>query len=103
MESGKDIWVDKTLNSINNIKQATPPVGMQAKIMQRLQAERFRMIPDTVASSTVYRIAAAVALIVAMNVFTCVTFSKHVSEKKGLQSFVKEYSINDSGDSFLNI
>ena len=103
MEDEKDIWVEKTLNSINDIKQALPPADLHAKVMQRLQAERFRMIPETVGTATVYRVAAAVALVLAMNVFTCVTFSKHVSEKKGLQSFVKEYSINDSGDSFLNI
>jgi hypothetical protein len=103
MESDKEIWIEKTLNSLDGIQRAVPSTGMQARIMQRIRDERFRIIPDTVHQATIYRVAAAILLIVAMNVFTCITFSKSVTEKKGLTSFAKEYSLSDSNDSFTNI
>jgi hypothetical protein len=103
MESEKDIWVEKTLNSLDGIQRAVPAAGFHSRVMQHIQAEKFRLIPDTVPTATIYRAAAAILLIVTMNVFTCVTFSKGVSEKKGLSSFAKEYSLSDTNDGFTNI
>jgi hypothetical protein len=103
MESKKEQWIEKALNSLDGIQPAIPAANLQGRIMQRIQAERFRIVPDTVHLATIYRAAAAILLIVAMNVFTCVLFQKNESEKKGLQSFAKEYSISATGDSFLNI
>ena len=103
MESEKDIWIKKALNSIDGIEPAIPPVNLHGRVMQRIQAERFRIVPDTVSSATIYRIAAGILLIVALNVLTCVVFSKSITEKKGLQSFAKEYSISSTSDGLLNM
>jgi len=103
MESDKEIWLEKTLNSLDGIQRAVPSTGMHARIMQRIKNERFRIMPEAVHPATIYRAAAAILLIVAMNVFTCIVFSKSITEKKGLSSFVKEYSLSDTNDSFLNI
>ena len=103
MESEKEIWIEKTLNSLDGIQCAIPHTSMQARIMQRIRDERFTIIPDTVHPATIYRAAAAILLIIAMNVFACIAFSKSVTETKGLTSFVKEYSLTETNDSFLNI
>jgi hypothetical protein len=103
MESGKEIWVEKTLNSLDGIQRAVPSAGLQARIMQRIKEEGFRIIPETVHPATIYRAAAAILLIVAMNVFTCIAFSKSVTEKKGLSSFAKEYSLSEANDGLINI
>jgi hypothetical protein len=103
MESEKEIWIEKTLNSLDGIQRAAPSPGLQARIMQRIRDERFRIVPETVHPATIYRAAAAILLIVAMNVLTCIAFSKSVTEKKGLASFAKEYSLSDTNDSFTNI
>ena len=103
MESEKEIWINKTLNSLDGIQRALPSPGMQARIMQRIRNERFRIMPDAVHPATIYRAAAAILLIIAMNVFTCIAFSKSVTEKKGLTSFAKEYSLTETNDSFINI
>jgi hypothetical protein len=103
MNSEKEIWVEKTLNSLDGIQRAVPAGNLHGRIMQRIQAEKFRIIPDTVPTATIYRAAAAILLIVAMNVVTCITFSKSVNEKKGLSNFAKEYSLTDANDSFINI
>ena len=103
MESEKDKWIEKALNSLDGIQPAIAPQNMHSRVMQRIQAERFRIVPETVNSATIYRIAAGILLIVALNVLSCVAFSKSMTEKKGLQNFAKEYSISGNSDSFLNI
>ena len=103
MEGEKDKWIEKALNSLEGIEPAIPAVNMHTRIMRHLQAERFRIVPDTVSTATVYRIAAGILLILALNVLACVAFSKGMTEKKGLQSFAREYSISDSNEGLLNI
>ena len=103
MEGEKDKWIEKALSSLDGIQQAVPSANMHGRIMQRLQAERFRSVPDSVRPATIYRAAAAILLIMALNIFTCAMFSKNVTEKKGLQSFAKEYSISGGSESLLNI
>ena len=103
MERDNGQWIDKALNSLDGIKPADAPPGMYGNIMQRLQADRLHIVPDTVSSATIYRVAAAVLLIITMNVFTCVAFGKNISHEKQLQSFKKQYSISDTSDGLLNI
>jgi hypothetical protein len=99
----KQQWIDKALNSFDGIQPASAPAGMYGNIMQRLQADRLKLVPDTVTPAMFYRAAAAILLIVSMNVVTCVAFGKSVSHEKQLQSFAKEYSLTTSNDAFINI
>ena len=103
MEGEKDKWIEKALNSLDGVQPAVPSANLQGRIMQRLQAEQFKIVADPVRPATVYRIAAGILLIMALNIFTCAAFSKNVTEKKGLQSFAKEYSISGGSESLLNI
>jgi len=103
MESEKEIWIERTMNSLDGIQSAIPPVGMKDRILQRVQDQKFRIEPDAVKPATVYRAAAAILLIMALNIITCVIFEKSVSEKKGITSFAKEYLMTDSNDNFINI
>lgn len=103
MEREKEQWINKALNSLDGIKPAVAPVTMHGNIMQRIQAERFRIKADTVQAAAIYRIAAGILLIITINVFACVAVSKSTTKEKQLQSFVKQYSTSDTGDSLLNI
>jgi hypothetical protein len=96
-------WIDKTLNSLEGIQPAAAPAGMYGNIMQRLQADRLKIVPDAVSRATIYRAAAAILLIVSMNVVTCIVFGKSVNHEKQLQSFAKQYSLADSNDGLINI
>jgi len=103
MKPQKEEWIESTLNSLDGISKAVPAAGFETRIMQRLQAERLRMIPDTVGTATIYRAAAAVLLIMTLNVMSCVIFQKNVHEKTGLTSVAKEFAIADSNDLLTNI
>ncbi len=103
MEREKQHWIDKALNSLDGIAPAVPPANMHGNIMQRLQAERFRIAADAVQASTIYRIAAGILIIVSINVFTCVAAGKSIKKEKQLQGFAKQYSLSDSGDGLINI
>jgi hypothetical protein len=102
MES-KQQWIDKALSSLDGIQPAVAPAGMYGNVMQRLQTGSFKIVPDTVSTATFYRAAAAILLIVSMNVITCVAFGKNISHEKQLQSFAKEYSFNTGNDGLINI
>ena len=103
MESEKEKWIEKTLNSLDGIQPAIPIAGIHSRIMQRIQTEKFRIVPDTVRPAAIYRAAAPILFIMTINIFTCVIFQKTVNVKKGMESFAKEYSISDTNDSFINI
>ena len=103
MELQKEEWIESTLNSLNGISKAVPPTGFETRIMQRLKAERLRMIPDTVGTATIYRAAAAILLIMTLNVMSCVIFQKNVHEKTGMTSVAKEFAIADGNDPLTNI
>ena len=101
MEREKEQWINKALNSLEGMEPAVPAAGIHGRIMERIQAERLR-IREVVSMTTITRAAAAVFLILAVNVFTCITFSKNITHQKQLQSFAKTYSLTDTDDSFLN-
>ena len=103
MERNKEQWIDKALNSLDGINPAVAPTDMYGNIMQRLRTERLRIVPDAASPAAIYRAAAAILIIVTMNVFTCVVFGKNVSHQKQLQSFAKQYSLTDSNDGLLNM
>lgn len=103
MEREKEQWIDKAMNSLNDIQPAIEPANLHRNIMQRIQHERRRIITDVVQAKTIYRAAAAILIIITVNIFTCVSISKSVTKQKQLQSFAKQYSLSDTGDGFLNI
>ena len=103
MEREKEQWIDKAMNSLDGLTSAVPPANMQRNIMQRIQAERFRIAADAVHAGTIYRIAAGILIIVTINVFTCVTITKNISKEKQLQGFAKQYSLSDAGEGLINI
>jgi hypothetical protein len=103
MENDKENWVTESLNSIEGLQRAQSPDTIYRKVMERIQSERFRIVPDTVPMGTVYRAAAAIAMIVALNTFSCIMFSKSKNEQKQLQAFMKEYSLSINNDGILNM
>ncbi len=103
MESEKEIWIEKALNSLDGIHAAAPPASLHRAVMQRIQAEKYSLKTDRITALPVYRAAAAVLLILSINIFTCVSFSKNMSLKKNMESLAREYSITGSSDAFINL
>ena len=96
MKPEKDIWVNGILKSVENIQRAKVSVGFYQKVIGRIRDY------ETVSSGYVLRVAAALALLVALNVFACVTFSDYKTETGSmhLQAFAKEYNITSGTDNF---
>jgi hypothetical protein len=99
----KDKWVNETINSLEGLQPAVPPAALYAKTMQRIAAEKFNAMRDTVSLQTIYRIAAAIAVIISLNAYSCVVFSKSQQEKKTVEAFAREYSLTSSSGDLLNL
>ena len=94
MKPEKDRWIEDVLASADNIQRAKADGRFYQKTMQRIKEE------TVVSSDYVLRIAAGLALVVALNIFACATFSKSKTGNSPLMAFAKEYSINNSSDNF---
>lgn len=103
MESGQNKWVEQALNSLEGINTAVPPKGLPGRIMQRLQAERFRMLPATVSNTAIYRAAAAILLIVTINVFACINYNKISTERKGMQGIANSLLMQGNDEELVNM
>jgi hypothetical protein len=53
MERSKEQWIDKALNSLDGLQPAIAPAGMYGNMMQHLQADRLRIVPDAVSKATI--------------------------------------------------
>jgi len=89
-------WTEDVLSSVEGINRAKISAGFYQKTLNRLKEE--------VAVSTDYilRMAAGLLLLITLNVFTCVSFSKNKSHIKSeqLHAFAKEYSLSNDNDNF---
>lgn len=90
----KEQWVNEVLASTGNIKPATLNTSLYPKIMGRLKTA------DRVPAGVVFRIAAGITLLVALNVFACLLFSKQTGNRQSdkLQAFAHEYGLNNAGN-----
>lgn len=95
--------INQTLESLGSMQRAKAPGTLRNRVMEAIAAERFRIVTETVSMQTVYRIAAAVAVIISLNAYTCLSFSKNQAEKKAVQALVSEYSYTSTTESLPNI
>jgi hypothetical protein len=95
MNHEKEKWVEEVLASADNIQRARPTAGFYERTLGRIRTEA------SISTDYVLRIAAGLLLLVALNVFACVSFSKYNrGGDQPLQAFAKEYSISSSSDIF---
>lgn len=96
MKLGKEKWVETVLASAEGIQRARASAHFYDNTISRIKEEA------TVSSDYVLRIAAGLMLVVALNVFACISFSKSKDSNQNacLMAFAKEYSINGSSDNF---
>lgn len=89
-------WAEEVLTSLENIEQAKAPEGFYQRTLSRINAEA------VISPGYVWRMAAGLLLLITLNVFTCVSFSKNKSHVKSeqLQAFAKEYSLSNDNDNF---
>ena len=92
----KEKWADEVLASVENIQRAKVSAGFYRQTMNRIKAEA------VISTDYVLRIAAGLFLLITLNVFACISFSKNKSHANSehLQAFAKEYSITPSSESF---
>jgi len=84
--------VEETMQSLDNIHRAEMDGNLHQRIMNRLRRGSGRII--SIAPQTVWRAAAAIVLLIAMNVFSILHFSKAHGEggaKMESNAFAQEY------------
>ena len=96
MKSKKDVWIEEALGSLNGIERAKADSAIYQKIMSRVS--EVRGISNIVPQSTVWRIAAALFVVVALNAFTCIMVSQTSQGTKNeeLKAFASEYGISSN-------
>ena len=96
MSREKEIWTDEVLSSLDNIQRAKVSEGFYQKTKNRIKAEA------VISTDYVLRIAAGLLLLITLNVFACISFSKNINHANSeqLQAFAKEYSLQNGSDSF---
>jgi hypothetical protein len=99
----KDKWIDGIISSLDGLQPAAPPLALHKKIMQQLDNEKLGAVGNVVSMQTVYRVAAAIAVIISINAYSCIVFSKNQEEKKTVEAFEREYSLTSSASDWTNI
>jgi len=92
MNPEKEKWAEEVIASVDNIQRAKVSAAFYQKTMDRLKAEAI------ISTGYVLRIAAGLFLLITLNVFACVSFSKE--NNQSLQAFAKEYGIFSTTDTF---
>ncbi len=92
MNPEKEKWAEEVLASAENIQRAKVSAVFYQKTMDRIKAEAI------ISTDYVLRIAAGLFLLITLNVFACVSFSKE--NNQSLQAFAKEYCISSTTDTF---
>lgn len=93
MNHEKDTWIEGVLLTADGIERAKAPADNYEKIRARITAA------SEIPTGYILRIAAAILLLVAINIFACISFSQ-TSRNHNLQAFSQEYGITGSGDPF---
>jgi hypothetical protein len=96
MNHERELWAEEVLASADTIERAKAGAGFYAKTMSRINAEA------AVSTTYVLQIAAALLVLITLNVFACVSFSNNKSNggSEQLQAFAKEYALHNSSDNF---
>lgn len=92
MNPEKEKWAEAVLASVDNIQRAKASAVFYQKTMDRIKAEAI------ISTGYVLRVAAGLFLLITLNVFACVSFSKE--NNQSLQAFAKEYGISSTTDTF---
>lgn len=87
-------WIASALGSIDGIKPAVPREAIYERVMQRIELRGPGITIEMISSATLYRVAAAILLIVTLNVYTCLRFSaNNNSAIAGASAFARDYSL----------
>jgi len=100
MNPEKDMWINEALDSIEGIQPAQSENNFYDKVMQRIESGNRITASETISMANVYKIAAAILLIVTLNAFTCINFSKSKVEQQNLTAFAHEFSLTGNNYNF---
>lgn len=100
--NSKERWIEETLEGFSGIKRASMETALAGHIIGRLKGREARVI--SIPRSTVWRVAAAIGLLVTLNAFSVSHFirSSGISRANGASAFSQEYFsyVNQSPASF---
>ncbi|HWB63025.1 MAG TPA: hypothetical protein VG603_05905 [Chitinophagales bacterium] len=89
MKKDKETWINEVLGSVERIKPAEPMPGFYGRVLQKaMETKMAAVIPMPV----VYRAAAGLLIIIALNTFTCIAASKTIHQAK-VKQFANEFSL----------
>lgn len=92
----REKWVEEVLNSTDNIKKADAGFDVYNTVMQRVKEGSVIKMDIQVSTQTTWSIAAAIAIMIALNVATCAMFAnnKPVQKDSSLKAFAMELNPN---------
>jgi predicted acetyltransferase len=86
----KEEWIQKTMESLDRVSGAETSPFLAEKIRQRMQSKTMKTI--TIQAKVAWRIAACIALLAAINFFSCIHYQKNItSQSDRSNSFSNEY------------
>jgi hypothetical protein len=92
MKPEKTKWMEDTFNSIEAIQRASAPANFYSNLMTRVKMKSSSSIRISV--RLVSGVAAALALLVGMNIFSWVSYCRAVDSSTSLQMIATEYGLN---------
>ena len=88
--NAKEQWIDTAIKSLDGVERAALSPFVREKILRRMQNSE--TVTDSVKFSLVWKIAAVILLLISLNVFTILSFSKSSgSSQNSIKSRASEY------------
>ena len=84
----KEQWIENTLNSIENMRRAETSSGLYEQLIANA-SQGVRLTP--ISNKTMWRVAAAIGLLIALNVFSLAKFNSTNDKHKQGNAFSQEY------------
>ncbi len=72
--NAKEEWIAQTMESLDGLRRAESDPGTYEKVMSRIRPEGIRRM--TLRPSVIWRVAAGLALLIGLNVFSMVWFNR---------------------------
>jgi membrane protease subunit (stomatin/prohibitin family) len=90
--NSKEQWIDEVMNSLNGMKHAQAPAGLQQRIMNELA--RRKQMSLRIPASLSWSLAAGLLLLVSLNIFSVAYLNKaqqKVTMKESSREMAREY------------
>jgi len=94
MKQEKEAWIEETLNSIEGIQRTQTPENFYSRLMAKIKMKSSSPIKISVRMFS--GIAAALTLLVGLNIFSWVSYCRAVNSSTSLETLATEYGLNSN-------